>query len=131
MRFSGDFPYTPICGQNDSLIRSRRGWGAPMSTLPRARIRPLCSQRIHTAFGPVGEAAPWHGGPDSTLPGPPDVNRHTPRLWEAWGFVNAESPSLISRGTFTSNIVPTIVTDHREVMPTELARRSAQESFMT
>ncbi len=60
----------------------------------------------------------------------PDLNRHMPRLWEACGFVNAESPSLISQGTFTSNFVPTIVTDHREVMPTELARGSAQESLM-
>ncbi len=61
---------------------------------------------------------------------PPDLNRHTPRLWEACGFVNAESPSLISQGIFTSNFVPTIVTDHREVMPTKLARGSAQESLM-
>ncbi len=68
---------------------------------------------------------------DESDPGrPPDLNRHTPRLWEACGFVNAESPSLISQGTFTSNFVPTIVTDHREVMPTELARGSAQESLM-
>ena len=52
------------------------------------------------------------------------------RVWEAWGFVNAENPSLISRGTFTSNFVPTIVTDRREVMPTELAGGSAQESLM-
>jgi len=68
---------------------------------------------------------------DESDPGrPPDLNRHTPRLWEACGFVNAESPSLISQGIFTSNFVPTIVTDHREVMPTELARGSAQESLM-
>ncbi len=68
---------------------------------------------------------------DERDPGrPPDLNRHTPRLWEACGFVNAGSPSLISQGIFTSNFVPTIVTDHREVMPTELARGSAQESLM-
>lgn len=29
-----------------------------MPTMPRVRIRPLCSRPIHTAFGPVGEAAP-------------------------------------------------------------------------
>ena len=68
---------------------------------------------------------------DERDPGrPPDLNRHTPRLLEACGFVNAESPSLISRGIFPSNFVPTIVTDHREVMPTKLARGSAQESLM-